>query len=99
VPPWRAAGHLYLFYLYIIPLFCIYFEGCACLETPFTVAYKISVGNTEGKKPLGRPRCRWKDNIKIDLNENLVSVDYIHLAQNRHQWRVIVNKAMKLRLP
>jgi hypothetical protein len=52
--------------------------------------YMILVGKNEGKSPLGRRRCRWEDNIKIDLQE----MDWIVLAQNRDGWRAVVN-AMK----
>jgi hypothetical protein len=58
------------------------------------------VGKPEGKRPLGRPRRTWKDNIKIDLTEIWWgSVDWIHLAQGRGQWRDLVNKLMNLRVP
>jgi hypothetical protein len=56
--------------------------------------------NTEGKKPLGRPRCRWVDNIRIDLREiGWDGMDWIDLAQDRDQWRALVNAVMKLRVP
>jgi hypothetical protein len=59
-------------------------------------AYRILVGNPEGKRPLGRPRCRWVDNIKMDLREiGWDGMDWIDLAQDRAQWRVLVN----LRVP
>jgi hypothetical protein len=46
--------------------------------------YRVSVGKTDGKKPLGRPKCRWEDNIKIDLQEvECGSMDWIELAQDR----------------
>jgi hypothetical protein len=58
-------------------------------------AYRILVGKPEGKRPLGRPRCRWVDNIKIDLREiERDGVDWIDLAQDRDQWRALVNKLM-----
>jgi hypothetical protein len=54
----------------------------------------------EGKKPLGRPRRRWIDNIKMDLLEIGVNVVYwIGLTQDRHRWRALVNSAMNLRVP
>jgi hypothetical protein len=50
---------------------------------------------TEGKSPLGRPICRWEDNIKIDLREiGCGGMDWIDLAQNRDQWRAVVNMVM-----
>jgi hypothetical protein len=63
-------------------------------------AYRILMGKPEGKKPLGRQRRRWVDNIKIDLREiGWDGTDWIDLAQDRDQWRVLVNTAMKLRVP
>jgi hypothetical protein len=54
----------------------------------------------EGKRPLGRPRRRWIDNIKMDLLEiGLNVVDWIDLAQDRHRWRALVNSVMNLRVP
>jgi hypothetical protein len=50
--------------------------------------YRLLVGKPEGKRPLGRPRCRWIDNIKIDLQEiGLSVVDWIGLAQDRYRWK------------
>jgi hypothetical protein len=60
-------------------------------------AYRILVGKPEGKRPLGRPRRRWVDNIKMDLTE--VGWDWIDLAQDRDRWRAHVNAAMNLRVP
>jgi hypothetical protein len=63
-------------------------------------AYRILVGKSEGKRPLGRPRRRWVDNIKIDLREIAWDgVDWIDLAQDRDQWRALVNTVMNLRVP
>jgi len=62
--------------------------------------YRISVGKTEGKRPLVRPRRRWEDNIKMDLQEvGCGSMDWIELAQDRDRWRGIVNAVMNLRVP
>jgi hypothetical protein len=62
--------------------------------------YMLLVGKPEGKRPLGRPRRRWIDNIKMDLLEIGVSVvDWIGLAQDRYRWRALVNSVMNLRLP
>jgi hypothetical protein len=59
-------------------------------------AYRILVGKLEGKRPLRRPRRRWMDNIKIDLKDGM---DWIDLAQDRDQWRALVNTMMNLRVP
>jgi hypothetical protein len=61
-------------------------------------AYRILVGEPEGKRPLGRPRCRWDDNIRMDLREiGWGSMDWIDLAQDRDKWRAHVNTVMNLR--
>jgi hypothetical protein len=61
--------------------------------------YRLLVGKPEGKRPLGRPRCRWVDNIKMDLLEiGLNVVDWIGLAQDRYRWRALVNSVMNLRV-
>jgi hypothetical protein len=63
-------------------------------------AYRILVGNPEGKRPLGRPRCRWVDNIKIDLGEiEWDGGNWSDLAQDRDQWRALVKAVMNLRVP
>jgi hypothetical protein len=63
-------------------------------------AYMILVGKPEGKRPLGRPRRRWMDNIKMDLREiGRGGMDWIDLAQVRDQWRALVNTVMNLRVP
>jgi hypothetical protein len=63
-------------------------------------AYRILVGNPEGRRPLGRPRRRWMDNIKMDLREiGWDGMDWIDLAQVRDQWRALVNAVMNLRVP
>jgi hypothetical protein len=55
------------------------------------------VGKPEGKRPLGRPRHRWMDNIKMDLGWD--GMDWIKLAQDRDQWKAVVDTVMKLRVP
>jgi hypothetical protein len=63
-------------------------------------AYSLLVGKPEGKRPLGRPRCRWINNIKIYLlGIGLNVVDWIGLAQDRYRWRALVNVVVKLRVP
>jgi len=58
------------------------------------------IGKPEGKKPLGRPRRRWEDNIKMDLQEvGCRSMDWSELAQDRDRWRALVNAVMNLRFP
>jgi hypothetical protein len=63
-------------------------------------AYRILMRKPEGKEPLGRPRRRWMDNIKMDLREiGWDGMDWIDLAQDRDQWRALVNTIMKLWIP
>jgi hypothetical protein len=63
-------------------------------------AYRILVGKPAGKRQLGRPRSRWVDNNKIDLTEiGWDGMDWIDLAQDRDQWRAVVNTVMNLRVP
>ncbi|KAJ4431717.1 hypothetical protein ANN_20319 [Periplaneta americana] len=63
-------------------------------------AYRVLVGRPEGKRPLGRPRRRWEDNIKMDLREvGYDDRDWINLAQDRERWRAYVRAAMNLRVP
>jgi hypothetical protein len=60
----------------------------------------ILVGRPEGRRPLGRTRLRWEDNVKIDLWETGFGyVDWIHWAQERDRWRALVNSVMSLRVP
>jgi hypothetical protein len=62
--------------------------------------YRLLVGKPEGKRPLGRPRRRWMDNIMVDLLEiGLNDVDWIGLAQDTYSWRALVNSVMKFRIP
>jgi hypothetical protein len=62
--------------------------------------YRLLVGKPEGRRPLGRPRCGWIDNIKKDLLEiGLSAVDWIGLTQDRYRWRVHVNMVINLRVP
>jgi hypothetical protein len=62
--------------------------------------YRLLVRKPEGKRPLGRPRRRWIDNIKMDLLEiGLNVVDGIGLVQDRYSWRALVNAVMNLRVP
>jgi hypothetical protein len=63
------------------------------------IAYRLLVGKPEGKRPLGRPRRRWVDNIRMDLGEGLGDVDWIGLAKDRNRWRAVVNSVLNLRVP
>jgi hypothetical protein len=61
---------------------------------------RVLVGKPEGKAPLGRPRRRWEDNIKMDLQEmGCGGMDWIELAHDRDRWRTLVNAVMNLRVP
>jgi hypothetical protein len=63
-------------------------------------AYRVLVGRPEGKRPLGRPRRRWEDNIKMDLGEiGIDGANWIRLAQDRVQWRDFVSTVMNFRVP
>ena len=62
--------------------------------------YRVLVGKPEGKRPMGRPRRRWEDNIKMDLQEvGEVCGDWMELVQDRDRWRALVNTVMNLRVP
>ena len=62
--------------------------------------YRVLVGKPEGRRPLGRPRCRWVDNIRMDLQEvGCEYMDWIGLAQDRDRWRTLVSAVMNLRVP
>ena len=63
-------------------------------------AYRVLVGKPEGKRPQGRPRCKWVDNIRMDHQEvGCGYMDWIGLAQDRDSWRTLVSTVMKLRVP
>jgi hypothetical protein len=62
--------------------------------------YRVLVGKPEGKRPLGRPRCRWEEKVNVDLQEVGCHVmDWIELAQNWGSWRSLLNSVMNLRVP
>jgi hypothetical protein len=63
-------------------------------------AYRLLVGKPEGKRPLGRPRRRWVDNIRMHLGEvGWGDVEWIGLAQDRNRWRALVNSVLNLPVP
>jgi hypothetical protein len=75
------------------------YMGHVALMREMRKAYDILVGKPEGKRPLGRRRCRW-EGIRMDLRESgWKGVDWMHLAQDRSQWRALVNMVMNLRFP
>jgi hypothetical protein len=60
--------------------------------------YRVLVGKPEGRRSLGRPRCRWEDNIKMDIQEvGCEGMDWIELAHDKNRWRALVSAVMKLR--
>jgi len=62
--------------------------------------YRVLVGKPEGKRPLGRPRRRWEDNIKMNLQEvGFRGMDWIELAEDRDSWWALVNAVISLRVP
>ena len=61
--------------------------------------HRVLVGKPEGKRPFGRPRRRWEDNIKMDLREVGGGGDWMELAQDRNRWRALVNTVMNFRVP
>ena len=62
--------------------------------------YRVLVGKREGRKTLGRPRCRWVDNIRMDIQEvECGYMDWIGLAQDRDRWRTVVSAVMNIRVP
>ena len=61
--------------------------------------YRVLVGKPEGKRPIGTPRCRWENNIKVDIQEvGCGGIDWIDLAQDWDRWRELVNAEMNLRV-
>ena len=66
----------------------------------FKYAYRVLLGKPEGKRSLGRPRCRWEDNIRMDLREvGCDPRDWVALAEDRDQWRAYVRAVVNLRVP
>ena len=62
--------------------------------------YRVLLGKSGGNRPLGRPRCRWEDNIKMDLQEvGCGAMAWIEVAQDGDRWRALVNAVMNLRFP
>ena len=73
---------------------------CTLNGRRYESAFKILTGKPIGKRPLGRPRCIWEDNIRMDLEEVAINAgNWVDSAQDRDYWRVVVNAAMNLRAP
>jgi len=73
--------------------------GASALMGEGRGVHRVLVGKPEGKRPLGRPRRRWEDNIKMDFREVGWGGDWMELAQDRDRWRALVNTVMNLRFP
>jgi hypothetical protein len=73
--------------------------GCVARMGEKRGAYRILVGRPEGRRPLGRPRHRWEDNIKVDIQDVGWDMDWIELAQDRDRWRAVVNAVMSRLVP
>jgi hypothetical protein len=74
--------------------------GSYIMNTGKGKAYSSLAGKPEGKRPLGRPRCKWVDNIKMDLGEIVWGdMDWIRLTQDGDKWRALVNAVRALRVP
>jgi hypothetical protein len=75
----------------------LFHSNSYCQKGP---SYRVLVGKPEGKRPLGRPRRRWEDNIRMDLKElGSWCADWIGLAQDRDSWRALVSAVRNLRVP
>ena len=73
--------------------------GRACSQNGGRSAFKILTGKPTGKRPLGRPRRRWEDNIRMDLEERGINAgNWVDSAQDRNFWRALVNAALNLRI-
>jgi hypothetical protein len=96
----RHLAFLHLYELRIIKSRKLRWAGHVARMGEKRHVYRLLVRKPEGKRPLGRPRRRWLDNIKMDLLEiGLSIVDWIGLAQDRYRWRALVNSVMNFRVP
>jgi hypothetical protein len=104
---WRKLHNEELHYLYsspsiirIIKSRSMRWAGHVARMGEKSNAYRLLVGKPEGKRPLGRPRRRWVDNIRMDLGEvEWGDMDWISLAKDRNRWRALVNSVLNLRVP
>jgi hypothetical protein len=96
---WRKLHNEELHNLYSLPNIIRMGRACSTNGEKRN-AFRIMVGKPEGKRPLGRPKCRWVDNIKLDLREiGWDGMDWIDLAQDRDQWRALLNTVMNVCVP
>ena len=94
---WRKLHNEELNNLYII---IIIWEGHVARMGEGRGVYRVLVGKPEGRRPLGRPRRRWEDNIRMDLWEvGCECVDWMELAQDRDRWRALVSAVMNFGVP
>ena len=103
---WRKLHKEELRYLYFLPSIVrvvksgrMRWAGHAARMGEGRGVHRILVGKPEGKRPLGKPRRRWEDNIKMDLQEVRGGGDWMELAQDRDRWQAIVNTVMNFRVP
>jgi len=83
----------------LLPAWLRFLEDCVSMGEERGV-YRVLVGKPEGRRPLGRPRRRWVDNIRVDLQEvGCGYMDWIGLAQDRDRWRTLVSAVMNLLVP
>jgi hypothetical protein len=80
----------------VIKLRRMRWAGSVACRGEMKKAYKVLVGKREGKRPLGKHRRRWEDNIRMDLRE---IVEWIRLIRDKAQWRAVVNTVMNIRFP
>ena len=100
--PWHlfCLSVIVLFIIIIIFIIVVGWAGHVARMGEWRGAYRVLVGKPEGKRPLGRPRRRFEDNIRMDLQEvGLGYEDWIGLAQDRDRWRALVSAVRNLRIP
>jgi hypothetical protein len=95
---WKQDYYILLYH--ISHIYVLRWAGHVARKGERRGAYKALVVKPEGRRPLGRPRRRWEDNIKMDLREvGWGGADWIDLAQDRDRWRALVYTVMNLRVP
>jgi hypothetical protein len=90
-------NRIYIYYLYAVE--SMRWVGHVTRMVEKRNVYRLLVGKPEARRPLGRPRRMWVDNIRMDLNVGWGDVDWIGLAQDRDRWRALVNSVLNLRVP